>query len=181
MFLTALWMLSVQTSAPLPTHAKPIDPAGWVTSGDYPLDALRANEQGAVAFMLAVSADGVPTECNVTTSSGSPSLDTGTCALLLQRARFTPARDAAGQPTSGVFRSRINWKIPQGGSLVIQVTKSDAGFVCTTEHGGQRHVIKADWCKTWTDTIRGAGGDPLKASTIHGVGDPAEFISRHLQ
>lgn len=181
MFLTALLTLAVQASAVVPTHAKPIDPAGWITSGDYSVDALRAKEQGPVAFMLAVGADGVPTKCEITTSSGSPSLDSGTCALLLQRARFTPARDAAGQPAEGVFRSRINWKIPQGGSLVIQVTKSDAGFVCTTEHGGQRHVIKADWCKTWTDTILGAGGDPLRASTIHGVGDPAEFIAKHLR
>ena len=137
--------------------------------------------RGGVAFLLSVGADGVPTECKVTKSSGSASLDAGTCALLLQRARFTPARDEAGQPATGAFRSRINWEIPQGGKLVIQVTKSRAGFVCTTDHAGQRHVIKADWCKTWTDTILGAGGDPVKASTIHGVGDPAEFIAKHLR
>lgn len=181
MSLTALLTLSLQAIAPHPMSATPIDPGSWVTSEDYPPDARRAGAEGRVEVALTVGDNGSVRACAVSRSSGSASLDGATCRLILERGRFKSATDAAGKPVEGTYSMRFAWDIPQGGSLVIQVTKSDAGFVCTTEHGGQRHVIKADWCKTWTDTIRSAGGDPLKALTIHDVGDPAEFIARHLQ
>jgi TonB family protein len=79
---------------------------------DYPADAVRNYEQGAVSFRLDISAEGRPTECLVVQSSGSPSLDSSTCRLLLERARFRPARDAEGKPASDRVSGRIVWRMP---------------------------------------------------------------------
>ena len=79
---------------------------------DYPAAAVRNREQGPVAFSLAVGADGRPTACSVTESSGSAILDSTTCRLLMMRARFEPARDARGRPTSDTVVGRIIWRLP---------------------------------------------------------------------
>ena len=82
------------------------------TDADYPKEALAKEEAGAVGFRLSVGADGRVRDCAVEISSGSPSLDSTTCRLLLERARFTPAADAAGKPVPDVHRGRITWALP---------------------------------------------------------------------
>lgn len=80
---------------------------------DYPAAAVRNGEQGAVAFSLSVGADGRPTACAVTGSSGSAILDSTTCRLLMMRANFEPARDSKGRPTSDTVVGRIVWRLPE--------------------------------------------------------------------
>jgi len=53
------------------------------------------------------------TGCSVTSSSGSPDLDDATCANVTRRARFNPATDGEGQPTSGSYSNRVRWVIPK--------------------------------------------------------------------
>jgi TonB family protein len=79
---------------------------------DYPASAIRNGEQGAVAFRLNVGSDGSPTDCSVTASSGSSTLDSTTCTLLMERARFEPARDSKGKPTTDSVAGRIVWRLP---------------------------------------------------------------------
>ncbi|MEA3064670.1 MAG: periplasmic protein TonB [Sphingomonadales bacterium] len=79
---------------------------------DYPAAAVRNHEQGPVAFSLSIGADGMPTACSVTGSSGSALLDSTTCRLLMERARFEPARDAQGRPTTDTVAGRIIWRLP---------------------------------------------------------------------
>ena len=38
-------------------------------------------------------------------------LDKRACATGMRKARFTPAQDATGAPTVGVYRSRLNWAV----------------------------------------------------------------------
>lgn len=95
------------SGAPIPLNA-----AGWISVGDYPADALSAHGEGRVGVRLAVRADGRVSDCDVTTTSGTPSLDTATCGLLFVRARFSPARDDAGKPVAGTFATRIAWRYP---------------------------------------------------------------------
>ncbi len=87
-------------------------PQNLVTNDDYPPAALRANESGVTGIRLTVSAHGIPSDCEVTLTSGSAVLDGTTCALFTRRAHFTPARDADAQPTRGSFDVRIRWVIP---------------------------------------------------------------------
>src|SRR4051812_1136936 len=78
---------------------------------DYPSAALRNNEQGPVGFRLSIDAQGRPSGCSVTSSSGSPTLDSTTCRLLLERARFRPALDRQGHATSDEYNGRIVWSL----------------------------------------------------------------------
>jgi len=89
------------------------NPANWVTNNDYPTRALRENRSGVTGFRLTVGADGRPTGCDITASSGSPDLDSTACSLLMRRAKFQPGQDSDGNPTGGVYSSRFRWVIPE--------------------------------------------------------------------
>ncbi|UUR08638.1 energy transducer TonB [Sphingomonas glaciei] len=88
--------------------------ASYFTDDDYPVDAIRNEQQGAVAFVLAVSPEGRVTSCRIAQSSGSPALDGTTCRLLRSRARFQPARNEAGRAVPDEVRGRIKWILPSG-------------------------------------------------------------------
>ncbi|MBC7985639.1 MAG: energy transducer TonB, partial [Sphingomonadaceae bacterium] len=93
--------------------APPGNPGSWVTNADYPSASIRAEEQGTTGFRLSVGADGRVADCQITSSSGSSRLDQTACQMLRRRARFTPARDAAGNPTTSVYTSSVRWQIPE--------------------------------------------------------------------
>ncbi|MEO5973128.1 MAG: energy transducer TonB [Sphingomicrobium sp.] len=86
--------------------------ASYVSNDDYPQDAIRNGEAGTTGFTLQVGANGRVTNCSVTASSGSRSLDNTTCRLMTSRARFTPATDNYGKPTSDSASGRIRWVLP---------------------------------------------------------------------
>lgn len=86
--------------------------ASYITDDDYPQDAIRNEQQGTTGFRLDVGPDGRVTNCTVTSSSGSSSLDNTTCRLLRSRARFTPATDSSGGRTSDSVSGRIRWQLP---------------------------------------------------------------------
>jgi periplasmic protein TonB len=87
--------------------------ASYVSNDDYPDSAIRNEEQGVTAFRLDVGPDGRVTNCTVTSSSGSSSLDSATCRLMRSRARFTPATDSTGNRVSDSVSSRIRWVLPK--------------------------------------------------------------------
>lgn len=92
----------------------PINAGQWISADDYPAPAIRAAEEGRVAFELEVDASGVVTSCTIVTSSGSALLDVHTCDLMQLRARFVPARDAQGDAVRGSYGSSVTWRIPDG-------------------------------------------------------------------
>ena len=89
------------------------NPGSWATTNDYPSRALREERAGTTGFRLTVGADGRATGCTVTSSSGHNDLDEATCSNVMRRARFTPATDGEGQPTTGSYSGRIRWVIPE--------------------------------------------------------------------
>jgi protein TonB len=104
---------------PPPPPPKKVEPAkakanlaSLFSDEDYPASAVRAGESGTTGFRLQVSPAGRVAECTVTSSSGSSALDQTTCRLLKSRARFTPARDSTGSPTSDTVSARIVWRLP---------------------------------------------------------------------
>jgi periplasmic protein TonB len=106
---------------PSPPPPRKVEPAraranlaSYVSDADYPASAIRAEEQGITAFRLEVGSDGRVRDCTVTGSSGSSALDSATCRLMKQRAKFTPARDSSGSATSDTVSSRIRWILPEG-------------------------------------------------------------------
>jgi protein TonB len=89
------------------------NPGNWATSNDYPSRALREEREGSTGFRVTVGTDGKVSDCSVTRSSGSPDLDQATCDNIRRRARFAPATDGEGNPTTGSYSSTIRWVIPK--------------------------------------------------------------------
>ena len=97
-----------QPTNPVPKSA----PGSWATDNDYPTRALREERAGVTGFRVSVGADGRVSGCTITSSSGSPDLDEATCSNVTRRARFTPAKDGEGNPTTGSYSNKIRWVIP---------------------------------------------------------------------
>ncbi len=89
------------------------NPGSWANTNDYPSRALREEREGVTRFSVSIGADGRVTSCQITGSSGHNDLDSTTCNLIQRRARFTPATDGNGQPTTGSWSSAVRWEIPQ--------------------------------------------------------------------
>ncbi|MEM9501536.1 MAG: TonB family protein [Pseudomonadota bacterium] len=98
---------------PDPIRASPRNsPGGWITDRDYKSRWIREGLSGNARFQLEIGASGRVTDCTVTGSTGHRELDTATCRLIADRARFNPAKDSSGNPTSGSYTSSVNWQIP---------------------------------------------------------------------
>ena len=87
-------------------------------SEDYPLEAIAKKEQGTTVASLSIDRSGRATDCRISQSSGSSSLDKTSCALLMERGRFEIGRDASGKPVARVGSTRISWSLPDGGQMV---------------------------------------------------------------
>ena len=102
MFLQILALAAV-------TAAEPINARTWATPNDYPTNALRKSQGGIVSFRLTIADDGKPILCEIIEATGYKEIDLSSCALLLRRSRFEPARDAAGNATFAVYNNSLTW------------------------------------------------------------------------
>lgn len=112
-------------TGPVPPVRPRADLAQLFGAAGYPRAALARGEKGNVGFRLVVGPYGRVTRCDITQSSGSPALDEGTCQILRRQARFTPARDRAGNPVTDVVVSRVNWELPTGALLSTYISGRD--------------------------------------------------------
>ena len=92
--------------------ARPIGSvAGWIGPDDYPSGALRRGEQGRARVTVFVNPEGRANGCRPLQSSGSWSLDTGTCDVMMRKGRWDPAP----QGVEGVREwnsPAIRWVLP---------------------------------------------------------------------
>jgi TonB family protein len=88
-------------------------PGYWATNDDYPQQSRRNRDEGIVSFLLMVSETGTVADCHILESSGFTELDAKTCALMRERAKFHPAKDAKGDAVSSQYTNRVMWKLPQ--------------------------------------------------------------------
>jgi len=109
------------TVAATPAPAPPVisqaasakgNPSSWVSPEDYPPSAQREERQGSVGIGFTINEQGRIDNCHVTSSSGSPDLDDATCRLVTRRGRYSPAKDAAGNPTKQSAALRFKWVLP---------------------------------------------------------------------
>lgn len=160
------------------------------STDDYPPEAWRNGEEGAVAVRLTVGVDGKVADCVVTESSGSPSLDVQTCRILWTRAQFTPARDAEGHPIQDSYNQRIRWELPRGS--LGEVEEQFSRYILTVDAqktiADCRYEASPDWqerhagCPRFVEMVRhlvtGApewvdfSGRQMVMETQHRVGDP---------
>lgn len=101
---------------PAPSQARGVRPknqSSWAAriQDNYPSDALRQEKEGRVGVRVSIGPDGRVTGCTVTSSSGTPSLDSAACEGMQRYARYDPALDDAGRPTSGSASTAIVYRI----------------------------------------------------------------------
>ena len=85
--------------------------ASLFSPDDYPQAAAERGEQGKVEVVTHVDDKGEVSSCEIKISSGYPELDTQTCEIIARRARFLPARDAAGHAVAGEVPETISWRL----------------------------------------------------------------------
>ena len=92
---------------------------GVIRAADAPLHLLREDRAQSVRFAITVTPDGKIQSCDVEVSSGNSKLDSYTCKLVSQRAKFGPAVSFDGRATYGVHRQTVTWSLsrPSGSFL----------------------------------------------------------------
>ena len=83
-----------------------------ISPGDYPASAFRARASGTSAVRVAIGTEGRVVACAVEEGSGSTALDLAACRIVSARARYSPARDAAGDPRCDIDLVRVRWQLP---------------------------------------------------------------------
>lgn len=107
------WGLDPKRVTDVHVPAEPIgSPASWVSPNDYPKEARRNREMGRVTVRFDIDDAGKVSGCHVVTTSGSRSLDETTCERAGSRARFRPARDAAGKAIPTIRITTFIWSLP---------------------------------------------------------------------
>ena len=101
---------------PPPSRARGATPDGlgrWSAriQEQYPPRAVRDEIEGRVGVRVTVGPNGRVSECSVSNSSGSSILDEAACAGMRNYARFNPALDAAGNPTTGSYSTTIVYQL----------------------------------------------------------------------
>ena len=72
-------------------------PDGWLPQGTIPFGEFAKFAGGGNQVRLMLGADGKPTACHIFSPTLSQALNDKICQLLMEKASFTPAKDAAGQ------------------------------------------------------------------------------------
>jgi len=101
---------------PPPSKARGASPDGqgrWAAriQENYPARAIRDETEGSVGVRVTISPQGRVTACSVSSSSGSPVLDEAACDGMTRYARYNPALDDAGNPTTGSASTRIVYQL----------------------------------------------------------------------
>jgi len=103
-------------SPPPPSRARGVSPDGlarWSAriQEQYPPRAVRDEIEGRVGVRVTVGANGRVEACSVSSSSGSSILDEAACAGMRNYARFNPALNDAGDPTTGSYSTTIVYQL----------------------------------------------------------------------
>jgi protein TonB len=82
------------------------------STDDYPASAQSAGAEGTAQAQLTIGPDGRVVGCSLIRSTGNGALDAATCNILRRRAKFTPARDSSGNPTTDTYQTPpIRWQL----------------------------------------------------------------------
>ena len=108
----AVVLLGLLGQCSAPTQAADASIASIFSLDDYPPEAFKNGWEGDVGVKVHVGVDGRPQSCRILHSSGYPVLDVQTCAIVLGRARFIPARDHNGNAVEDDFAlPTVRWAI----------------------------------------------------------------------
>lgn len=89
-------------------------PGSWIKTSDYPAGANFVGNNGLVTFRLDIAADGAVAGCHILYRTDPDKFADTTCRIIAQRARFSPALDAAGNGIKWFYVNSVRWVVPQG-------------------------------------------------------------------
>jgi len=93
--------------------ASPDNQGRWAAriQENYPSRAIRSETEGRVGVSVTINSSGRVETCSVSSSSGSDILDDAACKGMERYARFNPALDDAGNPTTGRYSTTIVYQL----------------------------------------------------------------------
>lgn len=95
------WLAFFIATLPVPAFAQLAD---WVPSSP--------TEHGSVRVHVAISPEGRATDCQVIRSSGTASLDTSACQMVVQQSKWEPPKDQSGRAVSGSAEMTLHFIMP---------------------------------------------------------------------
>lgn len=108
--LRAMYNVTKADLAPIVTEPQ-ASVRKFFSTSDYPREALNKDQSGTVGVLLWVETDGRVSTCEVIEPIAALILEQTTCDILKRRARFTPAKDAAGKTIRAPATARIKWQL----------------------------------------------------------------------
>ena len=106
------WGLDPAVQASLSKTAKPkVNPQYWVMPSEYPKDMVHQERDALIVFRLLIDASGKPSSCAILSSYGDEMFRQASCAAIMKRARFSPARDKTGTPVPTYDINSIRWSM----------------------------------------------------------------------
>lgn len=132
------------------------NPGAYFGPDAYPVEALKAEQQGRVVALLGTDAQGRVASCKIEVSSGSDTLDRTTCQIALQKLTFTPATDRKNRPMASMYHLPVRWVLPTGPEDVDN-TQLEALLEQTVSTDDTGEVTACNFKFTPTDR---AGNDP---------------------
>nr|NUR38165.1 energy transducer TonB [Sphingomonas sp.] len=79
---------------------------------DYPASAQAAGAEGTAQATITIGTDGRVVGCTIIRSTGNSALDATTCNIIRRRAKYVPAKDSNGNPTTdSVTTPPIVWRL----------------------------------------------------------------------
>ena len=96
----------------VPTPIPRTEIATWLSTDDYPSEALESHSEGTVLIVWTIQPNGVVGDCRIVQSSGSKPLDDATCRAFKKRGRYSPVLDRDGKPATAHAMRKVVWSLP---------------------------------------------------------------------
>jgi TonB family protein len=110
--MSMFWIaFAAQFSLPVPIGLPFPDVRAVFSPDDMPAYVQIAGINRFVATRTTVRPDGTVQDCTVEQDSGDAKLDAYTCAIIVRRAKFQPAKWVDGSTAYGVIRAPVIWAI----------------------------------------------------------------------
>ena len=108
--LAEFWGFDGATEKSLTRRAEPENDIGnWIQPRDYPKLQLRDGQVAVVDFRLNIDANGAVSDCVTSNAVGDQKFSDTVCAVVKERAKFTPALDKDGQPVHSFYTNRVSF------------------------------------------------------------------------
>lgn len=107
-----MWNAGEPFSARVKQPARAVRPLrDLFKSTSYPSQAMSEGNTGLVGLAMLIDETGKVRDCMVEQTSGFATLDTMSCYVIVNQAKFEPALGADGKPVKSASFQRVNWRI----------------------------------------------------------------------